>query len=301
MNFGALRIGDVLAIAVVPLFFSTNVVIGRFVAHDVAPWTLAFLRWTAAFLILLPFAAPAIRASIARIWLERRQIALLGFLGMFICGGVVYLAVHHTTAANATLIYTASNVMILIFEWLFRGRRIGWREIVGTLLAVAGVAVVALGSEGWRLSLNPGDALIVVAATAWAIYSVLLKRPSLTKIPGPALFGAIMAAGAAMLTPMMLWEVSIGPAFPQTPIAWVAVMAVALIPSVGAYSGYQYGVRRFGPTTMAMSSYLWTPYGLLLAVIFLGETLRLYHAIGLALILPGVVLATARFPVRRPA
>ena len=99
-----------------------------------------------------------------------------------------------------------------------------------------------------------------------------------------------------MLVPMMLWEIATGPALPQTATAWLAVLAVALIPSVGAYSGYQYGVRRFGPTTMAMSSYLWTPYGLLLSIIFLGETLHAYHFVGLALILPGVVLATARFP-----
>ncbi len=79
------------------------------------------------------------------------------------------------------------------------------------------------------------------------------------------------------------------------------MLAVALIPSVGAFSGYQYGVRRFGPTTMAMSSYLWTPYGLFLSVIFLGEKLQAFHFIGLALILPGVILATARFPVRRAA
>ena len=300
MNFGALW-RAVVAIALVPLFFSTNVVIGRFVAGDVAPWTLAFLRWTTAFLILLPFAAMGIREHIARIWLERRQIALLGFLGMFVCGGIVYLALHHTTASNATLIYTASNVMILLLEWGFRGRRIGPREVVGTALALAGVAVVALGSEGWRLSLNPGDALIGLAATAWAIYSVLLKRPALTKIPGQALFAAIVATGAAMLLPMTLWEIATGPALPQTATAWVAVLAVALIPSVSAYSGYQYGVRRFGPATMAMSSYLWTPYGLLLAVIFLGETLHAYHFVGLALIVPGVVLATARFPTRRPA
>jgi drug/metabolite transporter (DMT)-like permease len=267
----------------------------------VAPWTLAFLRWTTAFLILFPFAAPAVRESFARILLESRQIALLGFLGMFICGGVVYVALHYTTAANATLIYTASNVMILLFEWMFRGRPIGAREIVGSALAVAGVAVVALGSEGWRLALNPGDALIGLAATSWSVYSVLLKRPSLTKIPGSALFVAIMFSGATMLLPMALWEIASGPALPRTTPAWAAVLAVAIIPSVGAYSGYQYGVRRFGPTTMAMSSYLWTPYGLLLSVIFLGERLQVFHFVGLALILPGVVLATAKLPSRRAA
>lgn len=301
MDFRARRLGDFAAIALVPLLFATNVVIGRYVVADVAPWTLAFLRWTTAFLILLPFAAAGMRENVARIRLESRQIAFLGFLGMFICGGGVYLALHYTTAANATLIYSSSNVMVLLLEWLFRGRAIGPRELVGTVLALAGVAIVGLGSEGWRLTLNPGDALIVVAAFSWAIYSVSLKRPSLTRIPGSALFAAIMLAGAVMLLPMTLWELATGPALPQSATAWIAVLAVALIPSVGAYSGYQYGVRRFGPATMAMSSYLWTPYGLLLSVIFLGETLRAFHFFGLALILPGVFLATARFPSRRAA
>jgi drug/metabolite transporter (DMT)-like permease len=44
---------------------------------------------------------------------------------------------------------------------------------------------------------------------------------------------------------------------------------------------------------MAMVSYLSTPYGVLLAVLFLGEALQLHHLAGLALILPGVFLATA--------
>jgi drug/metabolite transporter (DMT)-like permease len=301
MDLNAQRVSAFVAIALVPLFFSTNVVIGRFIAAEVAPWTLALLRWSAALLILLPVAAPSLRQSLAAIRAEARQIALLGFLGMFVCGGIVYLALHHTTAANATLIYSASNVMILILEWLFRGRRIGSRELFGTGLALAGVAVVALGSEGWRLTLNPGDVLIGVAALAWAIYSVLLKRPALTRIPGPALFVSIMLAGAIMLIPMAALEIATGPALPHSARAWLAVLAVALIPSVGAYSGYQYGVRRFGPTTMAMSSYLWTPYGLLLSVLFLGETLHTFHVFGLALILPGVILATARLPSRREA
>lgn len=301
MALGARRLSDLASIVLVPLLFSTNVVIGRFVVADVGPWTLALLRWSGAFLILFPFAAPALRQSLAALRAQAGTIALLGFLGMFVCGGSVYLALHHTTAANATLIYTASNVVVLILEWLFRGRPIGVRELVGTVLAFAGVAVVAIGSEGGTLSLNPGDVLIAFAAFCWSIYSVLLKRPGLTAIPGTAVFAAIMLAGIVVLLPMSLIEAASGPALPQDARGWLAVAAVALIPSVGAYTGYQYGIRRFGPTTMAMSSYLWTPYGLALAVTFLGETLRPYHLIGLALILPGVILATARFPKWRSA
>jgi drug/metabolite transporter (DMT)-like permease len=295
MASAAKRTGDVLVIFAVPLFFATNVVIGRSVATEVGPWTLACLRWSLAFLILLPFAAAGLRESWNVIRAQSRPIALLGFLGMFICGGVVYLALHYTTATNATLIYTSANVMILILEWLFRGRKAGTRELFGTALALGGVAVVTLGGEEARgFSLNPGDLLIGLAAFSWAIYSVLLKRPRLTQIPGLPLFAAIAAAGTILLLPMMLWELATGPALPQGGSGWLAVVAVALIPSVGAYSGYQYGVRRFGPTTMAMSSYLWPPYGLLLAVVFLGEAIQPHHVLGICLILPGVILATTR-------
>jgi drug/metabolite transporter (DMT)-like permease len=306
MDTGARRIRDLLLVVLVPLFFSANVVIGRSVAMEVGPWTLAFLRWSLALLILAPFAAGGLRDHFAAIRDQSAAVAILAFLGMFVCGGGVYQALHHTTATNATLIYASANVMILVLEWYFRGRRIGMRELAGTALSIAGVVVVALAAEGTTgLKLNPGDLLIGTAALSWAIYSVLLKRPKLTAIPGPPLFAAIMLAGAILLLPMSLWEFATVSALPQNPGAWLAVVGVALIPSIGAYSGYQYGVRRFGPATMAMSSYLWTPYGVVLAVLLLDESIRVSHIVGLALILPGVILATAhprgrRSPSREP-
>lgn len=290
----AARFGDIALIALVPLLFSTNSVIGRAVAGEAGPWTLALLRWTLAFLILLPFAAPALAASRQAIARHAAEILSLGFLGMWVCGGIFYQALHFTTATNATLVYASSNVLILLLEWLFRGRRIGPREALGTALALAGVVVVTFGAEGGGFAVNPGDALVLAASLAWAVYSVVLKRPGLSALPGPALFSAIMASGVLFLLPMALWENWRGDALPATPFAWGAVVLVALLPSVGAYSGYQYGIRRFGPATMAMSSYLWTPYAILLAVLFLGEAIRPYHLAGFALILPGVILATAR-------
>jgi drug/metabolite transporter (DMT)-like permease len=298
-SFAASRLRDIAVVALVPLLFSTNSVIGRAVAGETGPWTLASLRWTLAFLILLPISLPAMRAHRGALTAHAAEILLLSFLGMWICGGVFYQALHFTTATNATLVYASSNVLILILEWLFRGRRIGLRQIVGTVLALAGVAVVAVGAEGaGALSVNPGDALVALASLSWAIYSVVLKRPGLTALPGIALFGSIMLGGVALLLPMMMWEALSGGGWPATPFAWSAVLMVALLPSVGAYSGYQYGIRRFGPSTMAMSSYLWTPYAIILAVMFLGEELQIYHFLGFALILPGIILATARLPAK---
>lgn len=295
MDSDAARYRGLILVALVPLFFATNVVIGRFIAGDVAPWTLAFLRWFGAFLILLPFAGAGLSRSFAEILGQGPVIALLGFLGMFVCGGVVYLGLHYTTATNATLIYACSPVMILILEWLFRGRPIGFLEIVGAALAFSGVAVVALGAAGSsRFALNPGDGMIALGAFSWAIYSVLQSRPGITSIPSLPLFAAIALAGAVLLAPMMILETASGQAWPHSASAWFAVAAIALIPSVGAFFGYQYGVRRFGPATIGMALYMQTPCGVVLALLFLGEQLRISHLVGFALILPGVILATIR-------
>ena len=296
MRLDPARLRDLAVLLFVPLFFASNVVLGRFLVGEVAPWTLAFLRWFGAFAILLPFALPGILAKRVALARQVRWILLLGLLGMWVCGGSVYAALRTTTATNATLIYSASSVMILILERAFRGRRVTGREWAGTLLALAGVAVVALGG-GARLRLNGGDVLIGLAALSWALYSVILKRPRLASLPTIPLFGAVAFTGSVLLMPMAMWEMATGPALPSTPGAWLAVAALALVPSVAAFGGYQYGIRRFGPGLMAMTSYLWMPYGVALAVLLLGETLRGYHVVGLALILPGVVLAT----VLRPA
>lgn len=297
MPFNAARPRDLVVVLFVPLFFASNIVFGRFLAGQVGPWTLAFLRWFGAFALLAPFALPAMLANRTALLAQIPWIVTLGFLGQWVCGGMVYMALRSTTATNATLIYSASSVMILLLEWLFRGRPITGREWAGTALALAGVAVVSLGGAGSAgFQVNTGDLFVAVAALSWALYSVILKRPRLSSLATIPLFGAIALAGAVMLLPMALWETASGPSLPSTFELWLAVGGVALIPSVAAFTGYQHGIRRFGPGTMAMASYLWTPYGVGLAVLLLRETLRPYHLVGLALIIPGVVLATARRP-----
>ena len=56
--------------------------------------------------------------------LDARLILLLALLGMWICGGGVYLALGHTTATNGALIYTTSPVIIIVLEAIFFRRRI---------------------------------------------------------------------------------------------------------------------------------------------------------------------------------
>jgi drug/metabolite transporter (DMT)-like permease len=66
-----------------------------------------------------------------------------------------------------------------------------------------------------------------------------------------------------------------------------------------AFTGTQHGIRHLGPQITGFSLYLLPVYGVLLAVIFLGETYQQFHFIGTIFVLGGVILATAPLNVKK--
>lgn len=286
----------VLVMLVTPLFFSTNLIFGRGVVDEVAPFTLAFLRWAAVAVALSPFLFRERGVAADVLGANRALVVLLGFLGMWICGALVYLALDMTTATNGTLIYTTSPVIILLIEAIFRGRRIGRREAVGSAIAFLGVAVIVLRGDIealLTLDVNAGDLLFVGSAIAWAVYSILYRSPRLASLSNLALFSAVAAAGALTLLPFALAEYMFGQPMPATASAWGSIAGIVVFASLLAFSGFQYGVRQLGPAAAGVFMYLLPPYGVFLAVAFLGETFHPFHAAGIALVMGGIVLATA--------
>jgi drug/metabolite transporter (DMT)-like permease len=290
-------------LAVMPLLFASNLIIGRASAALVEPWTLAFWRWTLAAVVLIVVAGRGIAADWGSLRKSAREILILGVLGMLICGGVVYVSLHATTATNATLIYTASTFVIVILDAVFFGQRLTPMRIAGIVLGFIGVATIVLQGELRRLltlELNWGDLGIAVCAVAWAVYSVMLKGERLRRLPTWPLFAMIAIAGALTLVPPMLYEAVALDAFPRSRAAWTSIIALAIIPSVLAYGSFQIGVREVGPSVTGVFFYLIPVYGVLLATLLLGEFLHAYHAVGLVLVVAGVVLATDPFRKSAP-
>lgn len=279
-----------------PLFFCSNIIIGRVVIQGTEPFILAFLRWFITGSILLAISYPALIRSWPEFKAQWKSIFLAGFLGMWICGALVYLALKYTSASNGTLIYTSSSVLIILLEWIFRGRKIGWKEIFGVPLAILGVATIVFKgnlSSVVSLDFNPGDAIFVLTAFCWAVYSVLLRNDPFPKLPTLPLIGVVAIAGSITLLPFAIFEGLWLNHFPSTADTWTGIAALVVISSLFPFTAYQYGVKIVGPSVTGVFLYLLPPYGVGLAVLLLGETLQAFHFAGFALILGGVILATA--------
>ncbi len=289
------RRNALLLLCIMPLFFSSNILLGRVAVAEVEPFTLAFLRWFFTALILLPFAWRALSKNWAEIRAMSGSLLLLSFFGMWISGALVYLALKYTTATNGTLIYTSSPVIIILIEWLFRGRIIILREMIGIFLALVGVVtIVVKGSLAnlYALEFNVGDLIFVLAAISWALYSVGLKSERLQPLQTLPLFMLIAASGAILLAPFAISEAMWLEKFPTSFLAWQSIAGLVFFSSLLAFSIYQYGVKIFGSSMTGMFLYLLPVYGVSLAVIFLGESLGIYHGWGILLVLSGLIIAT---------
>ncbi len=282
-------------LVLMPVLFSSNLVVGRAAVATVEPFTLAFWRWLIATLIMLPIVAGPLRRHAADLLHMVPLLLALGVLGMVICGAGVYLGLRHTTATNATLIYTTSPALIVLFEMILGRRPFSALQFAGIALATLGIAVIVSHGDIAGLAttgFNPGDIAILIAAISWAIYSILLHDPRLRALPGRVVFAAIAIAGTLTLTPAWLFEGSTHGFLPMTADGWMAIVALAVMPSVGAFLSYQWLVREVGSMRTGMALYFMPIVGVGLAAVFLGEAIHSYHLVGTLTTIGGVALAT---------
>jgi drug/metabolite transporter (DMT)-like permease len=281
---------------VVPLLWSSNYIIARLADGVVAPHALALGRWALAAALLLPFVAGTLRTQWHDVKAEWRQLLVLGFFGMYICGAWVYLAGRSTTSTNIALIYAATPMAIVAASAMVLHERLSRSQWTGLVLALLGLLFVISKGDPMRLlqvQLTPGDGWIVAAAASWTAYSVLLKRwPS--ALPPLARLVAIIGGGLVVLLPTTAIEAATV-ATPSLGWAGVGLVALAaLLPGVLSYGAYSYLQRELGASRTAMMLYLAPVYGALLSWWVLGEMPGWYHLVGAAMILPSIWLATRK-------
>jgi drug/metabolite transporter (DMT)-like permease len=281
---------------VVPALWSSNYLIARAADGVIAPHLLALGRWSLAGLLMLPFVWRGLRRSGAAWRSEWKQALVLGALGMWICGAFVYQGGKSTTATNIALIYAATPVAIAVISARLLDERMSAAQGLGVALALAGVLyVIAKGdvSNLLEVRFSAGDGWIVVVAVSWVAYSVLLKRWPSKLGPAERLL-VIIVGGLCVLLPFTAIEWALMPRHPLGVRALSLVTLAAVLPGVLSYSAFSFMQRELGASRTALMLYLAPVYGAAGAWWVLGEVPGWHHAIGAALILPSIWLATRR-------
>ncbi len=277
------------------LLWAGNIVLGRGMVGMVPPITLAYWRWTGAFLIAIGFAWPFLRRD-WRVLLGRwRLMLLLSATGIATYNTMSYIGLTSTTALNVLLLQSAGPLIIILWAFALFGDRPSVWQAAGVALSLVGVAVIAAhGSLELllHLSINRGDVWILVAMVIYGVYAALFRvRPATHPM---SFLVATMGIGSTMILPFYLWEVAEGGRIDGGLPAWLALAYIAVFPSFVAYLFFNRGIELIGAARAGQSWHLMPVFGSILAVVFLGEQFHVYHAVGIALIAGGIVLASVK-------
>lgn len=274
------------------LFWAGNAIVARAMRDLVPPVALAFWRWTIALAIILPFAWRHLRHDRQTILTNWKKLLVLGALGIGAFNTLLYSGLQDTTALNAMLLQSGQPALILFLGAIFLRDRTTLRQIAGATIAMAGVLwIIARGTYAvlGSLSFNEGDVVIGIAVILWAVYSVMLRyRPAVHPL---SFLAVTLTVGVIAIVPFYVTEVASGRRLVLQQESLLALGYVSVFPSVLAYLFFNRGVELIGSATTGMYMNVMPIMGAILATAFLDERLRGFHAIGMALIIGGILIA----------
>jgi drug/metabolite transporter (DMT)-like permease len=252
---------------------------------------LSFVRIAIAALALLVL-APLLRVRLP----ARRDLPLIltcALLGMPAYQLLLNWGELAVPAGTASIIVAAAPLVSVTIAAIALRERLTVLKVVGSVIAIGGVAVVCLAHAG--VSLSTSVWIVVAAMVVQGIYHPL-TRPLLKKYSGVEVATYGMVVGSVMLLPTLpLGWASLVTA---TPAAWLAAAYLGLLPSALGFVLWGYAVGRLPVATSTSLLYLVPPVAVVIAFVWLGELPYWSELVGGLVVILGVVLVSRGDAIR---
>lgn len=245
------------------------------------PTTLLMLRFSIASVVMM------VLMALRRVPFPRGRV----LLGLVLMGGVGYVgqslayftALTMVSAGLVALLLYLYPAIVTVFSALFFKERFTVAKTSALVLALVGTALT-LGPTGSGRIL--GISLAIASALMYSVYIIVGSRI----IPYTS---AIAASTVVMISAAVVYAGVVavrGPVFPETPLSWMFIFAIALISTVLPIVTFLAGLERVGPTRASMISTFEPMVSVILATIILGETFSPLQVLGGILILVAVMV-----------
>jgi drug/metabolite transporter (DMT)-like permease len=193
----------------------------------------------------------------------------------------------HVAAGPASIVVASAPLVSVAIAALAFGERLTATKLAGSVVAIAGVAVVCLSRSG--ASVSSALWIVVGAAVVQGIYHPLTK-PLLRTRSALEVATYAMVAGALMAVPLLPWgwgQLTHAPAS-----AWASALYLAVVPSALGFVLWGYAMANLPVATSTALLYLVPPVAVFIAFVWLGEIPRAGELLGGLVVLAGVVLVT---------
>jgi drug/metabolite transporter (DMT)-like permease len=279
----------VLAVLFAVVAWGTIPVAMRFLLEDVTPNTALLLRLypagIAAALIAIWFGAP--RFS----WMEWFRI---------ISAGLAYLILYHVLATYGMaqipaswtgMLFGLEPIVIALCAVLFLREKLHGAFLIGLALALAGTAILVIGSSTGTVEnvSVTGVILVAVSTLGWAIYTTLIRPVS--NAHGAVVTACLAVAVVALPTPVLMTATTLSEVHSLSGYQWLAVAHVSIVATTMTTIAWNAGLKHMSNSSAGLFLYLQPLIGAAGGYFLLSENITVWLLAGGALILAGVAVS----------
>lgn len=220
-------------------------------------------------------------------------VVALGLLGYYLASYLDFLGLQFVSAGLERLILFLYPTLVVVISALWLHRPIARREACALLLSYGGIALAFFhDSATTHGDVNLGAALIFGSAFAFALYLIgsgqLILRLGANRFTAYAMTVSVVA----VLTQFFLTH------SPQAlrqplPVYWLS-LAMAIVSTVLPAFLMSAGIRRIGSSRAALIATIGPVSTILLAHVFLDESVSAMQMLGTALVCAGTVMVSRR-------
>ncbi len=198
-------------------------------------------------------------------------------------------ALQYTSASQAGMITALLPLMVAVSAWWLFTEKVLMRQWLGFAVALVGVIWMTVGGASTEQAPNPllGNFLELLAMVAATAYTLLIKHltsrySALFLTAMQSLIGCVFFLPLALLSP---WPAAISME------VWATLLYLGVIVTLGGYGLYNYSLSHVKTTVAAGYVNLIPAFGVIFAVLLLGDQLTAGQWAGVALIFAGVYLS----------
>lgn len=270
-------------VALAVFFFSTSPVFTRWAAESLSAFEITAGRMLSAGLLVLGTAL--IRKETLpppQDWPRFVGYGLVAALHF----GCYIASLNYTTIAHSLAITYTAPIFVALFSSWFLGEGMDGRKWLGTVMAVAGVAILAGFEPAFTPRMAVGDLLALGSAITFGLYSVA-GRSQRHRYSLFAYAGSVYMVAGLWLLPLALWNFSPNG---YTAAAVGSVLALGLLPLALGHTLYNAALRQTRATLVNLIATQEVTGGILLGILFLGEIPTPTTLAGVVVTLLGIVL-----------
>jgi drug/metabolite transporter (DMT)-like permease len=214
----------------------------------------------------------------------------LGFFQVILPYVFVYYGEQRVPSGLAAVLYATLPLLVAVLAYFWLRNPITARKLAGVAIGMVGVGVIFADNLRLGREHAAGIAMVMGSVTASAIGSVGTKKLSHGHHPIASLFVPFVTAA------VVTWLLALAAESPlelhYNGATWATIVYLAAAGSVCAFAMFFYVMQHLDVTVVSYQTFIIPIIAVILGAIFLGETISGRVALGAALILSGISLAT---------